>query len=354
MNTKNIISTFKAEAIVDVLWKSLSETERLVYLASTENFIEAAGYNENIAAKHEGPLKARMQEDNSITEHKAAIDKHPGQDHEKLVHHMATFDPTPNKKYLPWMAKTYANKGINKIEDMHRTGNALKLFHKYNSKLDPKDRDINAHKTLPDLEDKVSKFNAAANPDEVSKKDLTQHYLDSGQATKIHDSPEYSVHIPHTRDASRHFGVNTKWCTTAKNDDENMFDNYNKKGKLFYINHKPTNTKHALLMHHNSDAKHEMYNSQDDSINPSTTLKKMPEVHKAIMNHVAKHMPSLATTHALNSKKRWPEAEPAIYKNPKAAAFYSHKILKNKIPEAEGVIHSDPKASLYYKLAHGE
>ena len=49
-------------------------------------------------------------------------------------------------------------------------------------------------------------------------------------------SKDFVIHVPHTKEQSIRLGSGTKWCTSQKYN--NMFDEYYRKGYLFYITNK--------------------------------------------------------------------------------------------------------------------
>jgi hypothetical protein len=89
------------------------------------------------------------------------------------------------------------------------------------------------------------------------------------QVVKIYEDGEVLVVNPKTHEASCYYGANTKWCTTAKSDPR-QFQNYNRKGNLYYFINKRTNDKNALYIPINGRS--EVYNNQDKLI-PLTELR---------------------------------------------------------------------------------
>jgi hypothetical protein len=89
------------------------------------------------------------------------------------------------------------------------------------------------------------------------------------QVTKIYEDGDVLVVSPKTHEASCYYGANTKWCTTAKSDPR-QFQNYNRKGNLYYFINKRTNDKNALYIPINGRS--EVYNNQDKLI-PLTELR---------------------------------------------------------------------------------
>ena len=58
--------------------------------------------------------------------------------------------------------------------------------------------------------------------------------VDKSEYSKIYDSKDYLLVVPHTHTASCKYGANTKWCTT-KRDDDTDFDEHTTMGVLAYL-----------------------------------------------------------------------------------------------------------------------
>ena len=155
---------------------------------------------------------------------------------------LVSIDPTsrPNKKgkYLDWLIrKAYASN--NKIlEDASKVKGDLELFDKYGTKLK---KQIGDFKDQYDLSKAVSEIRNQQNSLKSNKEVATE--IKKG-ATKIFDDGKWLVVVPETKEASCYYGKGTRWCTAADND--NMFDEYNKDGKLYIIINKDTDEKYQF------------------------------------------------------------------------------------------------------------
>lgn len=135
------------------------------------------------------------------------------------------------QKYLQWLVTRYTENQFS-LEDKTRVVDAMGNFSKYSKKLEL--RDINQHKDLSDLEDKLSQFNDNdAKSNRQLDKEKEAEMFKSKQAKIFYQDDKIKVIIPGTEEASCHFGVGTKWCTAA--DKNNLFNTYNKKGKLYIV-----------------------------------------------------------------------------------------------------------------------
>lgn len=315
--------------------------------------------SERFLPQHLDELEMRARNDTSLPNFQQNIERQTGEHFgAKVARHIGEFDPSPHRSYTPWMVQAYRRGGINKLEDLSRTQNALKLFHRYKNNFKGTGRDIQSYHSLPDLEDAVQKYEPKPeNAGNLSNRDASQAFINAGHATMVHDSPNLSVVVPHTREASCHFGVNTRWCTAATQS-RNYFDDYSDHGKLMYFNHKPTNTKHAIFFpNYNNGGEDgnqtiEAFNARDDAVSPKNVLSKYSEAKKSIHEYL-KTAPATAVTYAAQIHRGpMPELEPHIMKDPKAAAVYSYEVKHSPWPEAESEIMNHPQAKKYYVLAH--
>jgi len=161
-----------------------------------------------------------------------------GSDGSNFTSWLEQYDPSPRNKYVNWMIINYLKNNIKRLEDIpSRIGPALKIYMGLSNKnkLKPEHKDINK---ITDIEDVVDEYKEI---DVTSKSELKDKYLKLGEAELIYDDPEWKIIVPKTEEASCHYGINTRWCTAAK--ENNLFDKYNKKGPLYIILQKSTNTR---------------------------------------------------------------------------------------------------------------
>jgi hypothetical protein len=161
-----------------------------------------------------------------------------GSSGENFTNWLEQYDPSPRNKYVNWMIINYLKNNIKRLEDIpSRIGPALKIYMGLSNKnkLKPEHKDINK---IMDIEDVVDEYKEV---DTASKSEMKDKYLKSGEAELVYDDPEWKIIVPKTEEASCHYGINTRWCTAAK--ENNMFYEYNKKGPLYVILQKSTNTR---------------------------------------------------------------------------------------------------------------
>ena len=194
---------------------------------------------------------------------------------EAVIDRIAQQDPTANKEYTAWLTGSYARGGIRRFEDIaSRALPALKRFHalKVTKRLPLGERDINRLKSLEELEDLNARHEDA---DTTSKRqqrsDMEKWLIDSGEASVLLNDAKYKVVIPKTEGAAKYFGINTRWCTAANQN--NMFDEYNRQGPLYIILVKAENRRYQFHM------QSAQFMSENDSpIDPATFFDEYPEM----------------------------------------------------------------------------
>ena len=127
-------------------------------------------------------------------------------------------DPTPNKIYMPWLAREYAKGNIRRLED----ADAYKpLFQVY--EIAKKRRDFRQ-----DAKD-IMRLNATQFYTILKNYELPQAPMkDRGQAREIYKDSLVRVIVPFDQQAACYYGQGTRWCTAATQG-RNYFDNYNNK-----------------------------------------------------------------------------------------------------------------------------
>lgn len=193
-------------------------------------------------------------------------------------------DPTQNKKYSLWIATRISNKDPDLVQLLDESksasmiavvNNVLKYFDtlKNNRKISGADADINKYKTFKELAEKTESFPEEEFISNKSKKrDIAKEM--QKQAELFLSTPEYTVIIPKTEEASCYYGQNTKWCTAATGGD-NMFNSYSRNGNLYIIIPKnPSYDGEKYQVHFNPVT---MMNELDDEVEFETMLEKFPE-----------------------------------------------------------------------------
>jgi hypothetical protein len=189
--------------------------------------------------------------------HGNRVNTNPGNNRQKAMNElMSQFeeaDPTPQKKYVQHIARMYGNGGFDRHEDVFSRGKqALRKFHDLASRkvIPAENRDIGRIKSLRDLEDLVDQHK-----DKLSgKQEDAAHHEKMKQQATITEHGTYTHIIPHTTEASCHFGKGTKWCTATDDPDDSMHNAYSAKGPLqIFVPKEPKHPGEKYQYHYSSD-----------------------------------------------------------------------------------------------------
>ena len=146
---------------------------------------------------------------------------------EHIITAITKYDPTPNKEYTAWVVGNYTRGDIGVWDDIRtKVGPALERFNELKKLklLNPEDRDIGKVKGLIGLNgivDKYSEILAISN--RRKRAEMEKRYFASGDAVLFYNDDELKIVIPKTADTAKFFGINTKWCTAAREDSGNFF-----------------------------------------------------------------------------------------------------------------------------------
>jgi hypothetical protein len=284
----------------------------------------------------------------------------------EILTQLEAMDPTPNKKYVQWIAKQYITKVDGhlqfRLEDAPQVRQTLQRFEQIKRNLPQKDINKYTYYALEDTVDSAFEVELQQ-PDQ--KPQAQQTYEVPEDATVLYNGPLGLLTVPRTPEASCELGKGTSWCT-ARTDDKNMFGVYNIKSEL-YIWHDKSGKKYQFYF----GAK---YNEDVDSDDPlddfETDIQFMDQknrpIDKKTINYFRTEHPVLKKMFAQKEAEiikigervvhyarhviggRWPEAEPVIARNPEEAVWYAKDAIGGRWPEAEPVIVKDPEAAYIY------
>lgn len=125
-----------------------------------------------------------------------------------LIRLLEATDPTPNKEYVPWLARTYIRDPHMRFEDVTSIiGDFLAKFHKLKQRrqLPSPRNDINRYSNFGDFMSVMDEY------DDPDAKPLT----DKGQADEIYNDEVMRVIVPKDQTAACYYGQGTRWCTAA-------------------------------------------------------------------------------------------------------------------------------------------
>ncbi len=170
-----------------------------------------------------------------------AVEREPRQiTPEQALQAFEDADPTPKKAFVLNLIKWYLDGSMRFVEDASKATEPLILYSRFRLRPDmPKLTELSFGDLL-DLGDKLS--------DTKSKKEENKAeeiaFYKREEAKLWLDNENWKVVIPKTEEAAKYFGKNTRWCTSAENN--NMFDRYEHYGPLYIILEKKTNKRWQL------------------------------------------------------------------------------------------------------------
>jgi len=136
-------------------------------------------------------------------------------------------DPTKNKQYVQWLARTYVRDTMHLEDVLNQMGPVLAKFYQLvqRKKLGPPHNDINRFKDFHDFASVVD-----------SQADVTTDdgNVERGQAKEYYRDNDIRIIVPEDQTAACYYGQGTKWCT-ASTSAHNMFNTYSRRGPLYII-----------------------------------------------------------------------------------------------------------------------
>lgn len=202
-------------------------------------------------------------------------------------------DPSPTYTYLEWIVKSYIDQGIKLYEDViSRVKPALNdyIYLISSNKLKIGDKPWENERNILNycglvgckqkgfekigLETLLQKYNEDL--ESRREKQLETNEVISNSKTVFEDD-EVKVIWPQTEKASCYYGQGTKWCTAATEAD-NMFNVYNKQGKLYIVIPKhPNYVGEKYQLHIETDS---IMNEEDDSISIDELFENYPTLEQ--------------------------------------------------------------------------
>lgn len=178
---------------------------------------------------------------------------------EPILAYIESQDPSRNKQYVTWMTTRYIKGGIRYLEDMAKTGEALAAYDEIKrsgyfrrNQADARLADIGQFSGYGDLQtfvDRVRSADALTSNNQQKRDEYAskmQALVQSGQAEMVADTDRYRVVIPKTWEASKFFGMGTRWCTASEKT-EDQFKQYTATAPLYCI--LPKNSPHKFQLH---------------------------------------------------------------------------------------------------------
>ena len=197
-----------------------------------------------------------------------------------VLQHFVQNDPSGNNKYLMWMVKRYIdpeergtspNDISSLVQRFHKNVDRLSVAFIMNMDIfDPSSRISTSPKNIDSYDDLSQLERVMDEMDTITTKKEKEKEAKSG-VDKLYEDDRWLLVKPNTYEGSCYYGSSTKWCTASK-DYPKHFDDYSKKGLLFYIIDKTKDVgdffKIALFKKWNGDE--EWYDRADNRLEGST------------------------------------------------------------------------------------
>ena len=145
---------------------------------------------------------------------------------EALIRMLEQADPTANKQYMPWLARTYI-RGETFFEDvLTQVREYLAKFHTLNQrrKIPAGRNDILRYSNFGDF---MSVMDEYPDPEAPELKDR-------GQAEEIYQDQQIRVIMPYDQAAACYYGQGARWCTAATKG-RNYFNDYAENTPLLIV-----------------------------------------------------------------------------------------------------------------------
>ena len=160
----------------------------------------------------------------------------------KVLDKLEKADPTQNKQYVQWLARTYINNDMS-LEDVESTtADFLDKFHRLKNKHHLENNDIGQYKDFDTFMNDMEKYPSDLIDDDEGK---NKKY----NADVIYDEKGILVIRPNDKEASCRYGRGTRWCTAATRG-HNYFASYTNRGPLYmFMPRKPNHTGEKYQFH---------------------------------------------------------------------------------------------------------
>lgn len=134
-------------------------------------------------------------------------------------------DPTPNKIYMPWIAREYAKGNIKRIED------AIVWLPTHLATYDRAKRRQDFRQDAKDIMRLTfTQFSTIMSNYEPPPEPIK----DRGQAKQVYKDANVRVIVPEDQQAACYYGQGTMWCTAATRG-SNYYERYARQGKLYIL-----------------------------------------------------------------------------------------------------------------------
>jgi len=236
-----------------------------------------------------------------------------------------------SKDYWKWVLKQWFDGKISLPEDVERSQQVLSSFKSVLPRVPSDQRDIFKLKSLEEIESLIAPLLGVSS----SKK---SHKITGRPGVKlVNTNGPYETYEITDEETLKKLGEGTRWCTRGSHPKCAAGGYLKTYGKIFTIlqNGRP-------VIQYTPDYS-QVQDIENNKVKDPTLLALIPPPDPT-------HIKS-AFNYAINvMKKRWPEAEPYIMKDPQRAYYYAFLVMGKRWPEAEAVILQDPHWAVSYAI----
>lgn len=184
--------------------------------------------------------------------------KHYPEISEEVFWDIIRLDPTYNSekpqkrgRYAGWLLTLYRQERL-KEEDYTDATEYLTVFEANKQRLETKD--IGRYRSLPDLYDAVKPY--------MDTKPVTRNTIKREEATTVYQDKEWTIVVPHTWEAAKLYGAETRWCTSSSYT-RRFFDDYTRDADLYINISRKTGRKYQMLVLRDGNKYRYCYDNSD-------------------------------------------------------------------------------------------
>jgi len=185
------------------------------------------------------------------------------------------------------------------MEDLYKTTEDLQKFHRFKQQIAQEKRDINRVESFDELYELTKEFS-------LEQATTTKAERVLQDAELVYDGPNWEILVPKSREASCHYGANTRWCTAGSSN--NYYDHYSKQGPLYIITNKKDPTD-KYQFHFESN---QFMDKEDRNVSLSPFLNERPDL-KIFFKEMFKRFLNKDQQHGKRVQVRYPNDNVSKY-----------------------------------------
>ena len=152
---------------------------------------------------------------------------------DKIMMMLENTDPTPNKEYVQWLAKVYANEGVMMEDLVSKTRPWLELYDLYKKKRFFTGSYANFANIMNLTWKDLWEISIRADFQMMIQRQ-EEKAMPKGDAEQVYENDKVRIVVPKDQTAACYYGQGTQWCT-ASTQSHNYFNQYNREGPLYIL-----------------------------------------------------------------------------------------------------------------------